>query len=156
MALTTTTSLMILGTVLSTGVSAMGAMASAKGQAQQASMQAELARRQAERERQIGAMQASQQREKNKRLGGTQRALLSGSSGGDLGDGSALLVQEELAEEGEFNARLLENNAAARVSSLEADRVLALSRASQARSAGMFRAGSALLSGGTNIAKAMI
>lgn len=153
MPLTTTQAILVAGTALSASTAAAGAMASSKGQAQQAKMQGELARRQAEREREIGALNASQQREKNKRAEGTQRALLAGSSGRDIGEGSALLVQEELAEEGEFNARILENNAAGRVSSLEADRVLALSRASQARSGGAFRAGSALLSGGLDIAK---
>jgi len=123
---------------------------SAQGQAQGAKMQAELARRQAERERQIGAMQAAQQREGSKRTEGTQRALLA-ARGGDTGTGSALLVQEELAEEGEFNARLAENNAAARSSQFEAENVLQQARARQIRSAGLMRAGTTLLAGASDI-----
>jgi len=150
MALTTTQ--IAIMTAVSTAASAATSMASAAGAAQQGQMQAELARRQAERERQIGVLQAGQLREKNKRTEGTQRALIAGK-GSDLGDGSALLIQEELAEEGEFNARLTENNTAARASGFEAERTIALARASQARSSGMMRAGSALLSGGRDIAK---
>lgn len=102
----TTAQVVTLMAVSSAAQAGMQVM-SARGQASGAKMQAELARRQAERERQIGAMQAQQQRERSKRTEGTQRALLA-ARGGDTGTGSALLVQEELAEEGEFNARLAE------------------------------------------------
>lgn len=147
---TLTTGQAIALAAASTAAQAGMQVMSAKGQSQQAKMQAELARRQADRERQIGAMQAQQQREKNKRTEGTQRALLA-ARGGDTGTGSALLVQGELAEEGEFNARLQENNAAARASGFEAESVLQQARARQARAAGLMRAGSTLLSGASDI-----
>ena len=145
----TTAQVVTLMAVSSAAQAGMQVM-SARGQAQGAKMQAELARRQAERERQIGAMQASQLREQSKRTEGTQRALLA-ARGGDTGTGSALLVQEELAEEGEFNARLAENNAAARSSQFEAENVLQQARARQIRSAGLMRAGTTLLSGASDI-----
>ena len=141
--------LMAVSSAASAGMQVM----SAQGAGQSAKMQAELARRQADRERQIGQLQAKQQREKNKRVEGTQRALLA-ARGGDTGTGSALLVQEELAEEGEFNARLAENNAAARASGFEAEAVLQQARARQARAAGLMRAGSTLLSGASDIGMA--
>ena len=138
------TTTMIALTAASAAVSAAGAIAQGKAAENQAKTQAELARRSAERERQIGAMKAKQQRESNKRTEGTQRALLS-ATGGDPGTGSALLVQEELAEEGEFNARLTENNAAAQASQFEAERVMRLAAGKNARKASYFRAGQALL-----------
>ena len=151
MALTTTqlAVLSAVSTLATTGASFMQSSSQSAG----AGMQAELARRQAAREAQIGQMQAAQQRERNKRTEGTQRGLLAGASGGDPGTGSALLVQEELAEEGEFNARIIENNAAARVASARADEVLQRSRINQFEQAGLMRSGSALLKGGTQIAK---
>ena len=138
--------------VASAAIGAAGAMSSAKAAKNMASTEAELAERQARRDKQIGAMQASQSREESKRTEGTQRALLN-ERGGDAGTGSALLVQEELAEEGEFNARLIENNAAALASSSQAQAVLAQARGRNAARAGMFRAGSALLSGASSVAK---
>ena len=146
------TTTMIALTAASAAMSAAGAIAQGKAAENQAKTQAELARRSAERERQIGAMKAKQQRESNKRTEGTQRALLS-ATGGDTSTGSSLLVQEELAEEGEFNARLVENNAAAQASQFEAERVMRLAAGKNARTASYFRAGQALLSGGSDIAK---
>jgi len=138
--------------VASAAVGAAGAMGQAKAAKNMAATEAELARRQARRDKQIGAMQASQSRESSKRTEATQRALLN-ERGGDAGTGSALLVQEELAEEGEFNARLIENNAAALASSSQAQAVLAQARGRNAARASTFRAGSALLSGASAVAK---
>jgi hypothetical protein len=145
------TGTLIALTAASAAMSAAGAISQGKAAKNMADTEAELARRQADRERQIGAMQAKQQRESNKRTEATQRGLLS-TTGGDASTGSSLLVQEELAEEGEFNARLVENNAAAQASQFEADRVMALAAGKNARSASFFRAGNALLSGATDIA----
>jgi len=138
----------------STAASAGLAIMSAKSAAQGPKLEAELAGRQAQREKEIGELQASQEREANKRVQGTQRALLA-TSGGDPGTGSALLVQEELAEEGEFNAQVIENNAAARANTFEADRVLQQARSKQIAQSGFFRAGSTLLSGASGIASTL-
>lgn len=135
-----------------TAMSAVGAISAGSSAQAQAKTQSEILRRQAERERQIGESNAKVQREKNKRLAAKQMALLD-ATGQDAGTGSALLVQQELAEEGEFNARLIENNAAAQISSLNEQRVLTQMKGSAAKKASFFKAGSALLEGGTNIAK---
>jgi hypothetical protein len=137
---------------VSTAMSVAGAMSAGRAAQSQSNTQAEILRRQAERERQIGESNAKVQREKNKRLAAKQMALLD-ATGQDAGTGSALLVQQELAEEGEFNARLIENNAAAQISSLNEQRVLQQMKGSAARKSSLFKAGSALLEGGTNIAK---
>jgi hypothetical protein len=150
-AMTTGTAIAIAAA--STAAQAGLAIMSAKSQAQAPALQAELSGRQAQREKEIGELQASQEREANKRVQGTQRALLA-ARGGDPGTGSALLVQEELAEEGEFNAQVIENNAAARVNTFEADRVLQQARSKQIAQSGLFRAGSTLLSGASSIATA--
>lgn len=148
----TATQMAIMSAVTTAAKMGMSMMQSS-GQSAGAGMQAELANRQAQREAQIGQMQAAQQRERNKRTEGTQRALLAGGTGGDASTGSALLVQPELAEEGEFNARIVENNAAARVNSARADEVLQRARMNQFNQAGLMRAGSALLKGGSQIAQ---
>ena len=127
-------------------MSAVGAINQGKMANQQAKMQAEMYARQAERERQIGELNAARRRTSNKRIEGTQRAIL-GAGGGYMSEGSALLAQEELAGEGELNARLIENNAAAQVSSLQAQQVLERARGKNAERAGYIRAGSALLKG---------
>ena len=128
------------------GVSALGAIQQGKAANQQAKTQAEMYARQAERERQMGELNAARKRKEGKRVAGTQRAIL-GAGGGDMSEGSALLAQSELAEEAELNARLLESNAEAKVSSLQAQGVLERARGKAAQTAGYIRAGSALLKG---------
>ena len=127
-------------------VSALGAIQQGKAANQQAKTQSEMYARQAERERQMGELAAARKRKEGKRVAGTQRAIL-GAGGGDMSEGSALLAQGELAEEAELNARLLENNAAAKISSLQAQGVLERARGKAAHTAGYIRAGSALLKG---------
>ena len=150
MALSTTT--MAVMAAVSTAVSMAGTYSQAKAAKNMADTEAELARRQAERERQIGTLQASRQRERSKRVEGTQRALLAGNTA-DASKGSALLVQEALAEEGKFNEQLAKNNAAARADAFEAERVMSSQRAKNDLAAGYTRMGTTLLSGGTKIAK---
>ena len=126
---------------------------SGAAQANQAKYQAELAKNEAERAKQIGALQARQQRKKNKGLEANQRALLAGR-GADMSSGSALLVGTELSKENELNARLIENNAAAQQTSLQNEAELQRMRARNARSSSTFRAGSALLQGGNKLSEA--
>jgi hypothetical protein len=136
-------------TMLAAASLAVGTVGTIKqGQAakQAAGLQAELYRREAEREKQIGALNAKRVRDEGESLSATQRALL-GASGGAAGTGSALLIQEDLAQETEFNARLAENNAAAAISSKNAQIVLARAEGRSAQTASYFRAGSTLLKG---------
>ena len=58
----------------------------------------------------VGAHEAAALRKKTEAQLATQRAIRAGT-GGDTSTGSALLVAEDLAEEGEYNALLAENNA---------------------------------------------
>ncbi len=119
-------------------------MSSGQAEADRYNFEAEIRRQEAERERQLGELNAKRQREDNERLAATQRARLAGS-GRDVGTGSALLLQDDLAEEGEFNALLLEADADAKVRSKLAERELSLAAGRNASTASFFRAGSALL-----------
>jgi hypothetical protein len=137
-----------VGNVLTAGSGILSAGAALQsGAAQQAAMnaQAEIYRQQAERTRQIGEIEAARYRANTARVAGTQRALLAGS-GVDTSTGSALLVQGELAGEGEFNALSMENNTAANVSALKANEVMARASGRNARTASTYRAGTTLLS----------
>jgi len=125
-------------------VSAAGAIGQGKAAQNAANVQAQLYERQAQRDREIGALNARRQREEAERLAGTQRALLGSQEGGS---GSALLVQEDLGAEGEFNARLAEANAEAVASSKMTQAVLSRAEGRGARQASYFRAGTALLKG---------
>ena len=139
--------------VISTAVSAVGAISQGAAAGKQAKYQAQVAQNQAERARQMGALQASQQRKKNKALEASQRSLLA-SRGADASTGSALLVGGALGAENELNARLLENNAAAEQTSLQAEAQLQQMRAKNARTSSYFRAGTALMKGGNQLSKA--
>jgi len=139
--------------LISTAVSAAGAMASGAAASKQAKYQAQVAQNQAERARQMGELQASQQRKKNKALEASQRALL-GGRGADASTGSALLVGTALGAENELNARLVENNATAQQTSLQAEAQLQQMRAKSARTSSYFRAGTSLLKGGNELSKA--
>lgn len=139
-----------MGTMLSsigTLSSVMGAIGGGSAANQSAQMQADIYARQAAREREMGALQAGRLRKQNEQVAATQRALLA-SGGRDMSTGSALLIQEDLAEEGEFNALLAENNTDATISSLRAQEVMERAKGKNAQTASYFRAGSTLLKGG--------
>ena len=121
------------------GMIAQGSQANAA-----AKSQAELNRRAAERERQLGQLRAKQIRDDASQLAGTQRSILDGQ-GRDRSSGSALLVQADLAEEGEYNARLAENDSEATISSIRAQSVLRLAEGRNAQTAGYWNAGTTLL-----------
>ena len=138
-----------MGTMLSsigTLSSVMGAIGGGSAANQAAQFQGDMYARQAQREREMGELQAGRLRTENERVAATQRALLA-SGGRDISSGSALLIQEDLAEEGEFNALLTENNTAAKISSLRSQEVLERARGKNAKTASYFRAGSSLLKG---------
>lgn len=131
---------------------AASAMQQGRQQQDMSNIQAEIFSRQAKREREIGELNARRTREQGESLAATQRAILAGS-GGEGSTGSALLIQEDLAEETEFNARLAENNAEAAAQSKMSEAVLARLEGRNARTASFYRAGTALLSGASDIAK---
>lgn len=132
----------------SVGMSALGAIQQGNAANAAAQTNAALMNRQARREAEIGALNAKRQRAAGEKLAGTQRALLAGG-GGDQSTGSALLLQEGLAQESEFNARLAESNAEEAIFAKQAEAVLARAEGRNAKTSSMFRAGTALLKGGT-------
>ena len=134
-------------TAIGTLSSVMGAIGGGSAANQAAQMQADIYARQAAREREMGALSAKRLRAQNEQVAASQRALLA-SGGRDMSTGSALLIQEDLAEEGEFNALLAENNTDATISSLRAQEVMERAKGKNAQTASYFRAGSALLKGG--------
>ena len=136
-----------VGKVVSTGVGFLGTLQKGNAAAQAGNNQAALFARQAQRETEIGELNARRVRDKGKSLAGTQRALLSGSSG-DASTGSNLIAQEALAGETEFNARLAEANADFRADESRAQGVLARQRGRFAQTSSAFRGGSNLLSEG--------
>lgn len=138
--------------LISTAVSAVGAISQGKAASAQAKYQAQIANQQAERARQMGELQARNQRKKNKALEASQRAIIA-SRGGDTSTGSALLIGTELAAENELNARLVENNAAAQQTALQNEAELQRARARNATSSSFFRAGTSLLKGGNQLSK---
>lgn len=128
------------------GLSAVGMVAEGIRANQQAKFQARVQRQQAERERLRGEAEAADRRRQSQRLLARQRALLAGS-GVDPGVGSALLLQEDTAAEEELAA--LRTEAGFKTSATRLEQQAELTRASGrgAQRAGVFRAGSRLLSG---------
>lgn len=142
----TATTVAATAAVASAGIGAFSAIQQGQNASAQAKMQSELYRRQAEREQQIGAINAANARRQADALAGTQRATMGGGSR-DTSSGSALLIQEDLASEGELNAKRAENNAQAAATNLRANAAMAVASGQSAQTASYFRAGSALLGG---------
>ena len=133
--------------VAGAAVSAVGTVASGMAAKEQGNTQAELYRRQAAREEQIGMLNSKREEKKNKQIQASQRALL-GAKGVDMTEGSALLVQSELAEEGKLNEMLIKNNAEAAADTARSQGVIAKMQGKNAQTASYFRAGSTLLQAG--------
>jgi hypothetical protein len=140
------TTIAAVAAVASAAMAGVSAIQQGQAASSQAKMQSELYRRQAEREQQIGAINAAAARRQADALAGTQRATMGGGSR-DSSSGSALLIQEDLAGEGELNAKRAENNAQAAATNLRANAAMAAASGQSAQSASYYRAGSALLGG---------
>jgi hypothetical protein len=119
-------------------------MGAGRAAAAAAEQNAELMRRQAARELEIGQLNARRIRDRGESLAATQRSLLA-AGGGDPSSGSALLIQENLAQETEFNAQLAKNNAAMAASTKNAQAVIARAEGRSASTASLFRTGTSLL-----------
>lgn len=130
-------------------VGAVGAIQSGNAAASAGKVQAELYERSAKREREIGALNAKRVRAKTESTAASARAMLAGS-GTDASTGSALLIQEDIAAEGEFNARLAENNAEVSATGQTTQAVLSRAEGRNARTASYYRAGTSLLSGASS------
>ena len=132
----------------SAAIGAIGAINQGKAANRAAQAQAAHYRAQAERERQIGMVNQQRLAKENEALAGRQRALLAGQ-GRDIGSGSALLVQSDLAEEGAYNEALALANAEDAAYGREAQAALEVAEGRAAKSAGYFKAGTTLLTAGS-------
>ena len=137
--------------IASMAVSAVGAISQGVAAQQAAQFNAAVARQQAEIERQRGALEEERERRRNRAILGAQRAGF--SRAGVALEGTPLLVQEETAAEAELDALTVRFGG-----QLGTARELARARAERfggraALSAGLFRAGSTLLTGAGEIAK---
>jgi hypothetical protein len=132
-------------------MSATAAIAQGEAAASEAKAQAALRDQQAQRQREVAAFQEERARRDAERVQGAQRARLA-ATGVDPAAGTALLLQEELAGQSEFNALLAraQGEGDARLTEHQAriDRL----RGRNARTAGYLRAGTTLL---TSASRAM-
>ena len=126
------------------GAQAVGGAVSSRAERKAGAYQEAVLARQAAREREIASLQADRQRKKTEQMSATQRAVLA-ARGQDISTGSALLVQEDLAEEGEYQARLTEAGGEAQAAGMEAEGRLAGMRGRAKATGTMFRTGTNLL-----------
>jgi len=129
-------------------LSAVSAMKAGQQSASQAKYQQALALQQAERERELGQMAADDRRRQGSRLAATQRARLA-ASGVDMNTGTALLLQEDLAAETEYQALVAEAGGDTSAAAFEAEGKLFGAKAGAARTQSYFKAGTTLLSAGS-------
>jgi len=132
----------------SAAIGAIGAINQGRASNQAAQAQAAHYKAQAERERQLGLVNQQRLSKENEALAGRQRALLAGQ-GRDIGSGSALLVQSDLAEEGAYNEQLALANAEDAAYGKKAQAALELAEGRGAKTAGYFKAGTTLLTAGS-------
>lgn len=130
-------------------VAAASAIAQGKAAANQAKAQGALHQSQAERQREIARLQETRQRRDAERVQGSQRARLA-ASGIDPAAGTALMQQESLAGESEFNALLTRAQGEGDARSLDFQAQLDRLRGRNARTAGYLNAGTTLLTRGGN------
>ena len=137
-------------TAASTAMSAIGAIREGNAADAAAKAQAQAAEQQAQAQRNVGQFEVAQERREQRRVFGQQVAQL-GSQGTALtGQPIDLLADSAKQNELALQAIRFQSEIAARNQENEAD--LARFRGRQARSAGIFKAGTALLSGATKIA----
>jgi hypothetical protein len=124
----------------------MGNIQQGKQQQNAANYQAAVYEQQADRERQIGAHNATQIADRNKRMAARQTALLSGT-GRSVGGGTELMVQTEFAEDAELERLIALNSADASSTRLKQSASASRAEGNAAKKAGYMRAGTSLLSG---------
>lgn len=125
----------------------------AAGQAQQGQYgqqsldyQAAVYRQQAEREQELAKLEAMRAQKDDDALAGRQRAILA-AQGRDISEGSALLVQQDFADETAYQEALTAAGGDTRAYRLRQDAELAAMAGRNARFAGNVRAGTTLLKG---------
>ena len=128
-------------------LSAVGSMKAGQAAASTARFQQGLALQKAQRDREIGELSASEIRRQGSRLAATQRARLA-ASGVDINTGTALLLQEDLAAETEYQALVAKAGGDTQAAGAEAEAQLFGMQGSAALTAARFKAGTTLLSAG--------
>ena len=140
---------MAVGAIVAIVGGVLGAVSSQqKGQAasSQANFEANVRNQQAAQERKVAAAEEADFRRSQARALGDRRAGL-GASGIDPSTGSPLLATGDFAAEVELNARRIREGGELRATRLEQEAVLKRQAGANAKTGGLFGAGSSLLSG---------
>lgn len=127
-------------------VSAYGAIQQGQAAQDQANYQATIQQQQADRERQIAAANEQDYRRQQSRLMASRRAIL-GGAGVDAGEGSTLLVSEDMASESELQALRIRNGGEVSATRLTQQAALTRMSGENAKTGGYSRAGASLLQG---------
>lgn len=141
MAIASTTALLI-----ASGLAATSALSQGYAANQQSRFEANVSQQQATREREIAASEEQDFRRRQSAVLAERRAAL-GGSGIQTTTGSPLLSSEDFAAEVELQARRIRAGGQIRATRLEQQASLLRARGRTARTQGLFRAGSSLLSG---------
>lgn len=141
-----TTTLALASAGLSAAQAFAGARAQSRAQSQALNNQAARQRQLADRQRQIADLQEAQLRRQRSREEARLRNSLA-STGRDAGTGSALLFQQNLTAENEFDALISRASGHARAQPFENDARRLSYRANSLRGAGFRTAANSLLRG---------
>lgn len=133
-------------------MAAISAAAQAKASSNQASFQAAVARQQAERQKQLAAIEEARVRADVSRKLASQRARMA-AAGVQPSAGSALLIAESGAGEGEFQARLTRSQGLNRAAQLEQNATLSDMKGQAARTQGKLQVATSLLRAGGQASK---
>lgn len=144
-------SLSLITTLLGTGLSAVGTLASANATAQAATYKAENDRMLAEDALKRGHEEEDAQRRKTAALMGRQRAVMAAGNV-DLGSGSPLAILGDTAALGELDAQTIKGNAKREATFYENSAKASDMEAKSAKTAGMFGAFSTILGGAGTLA----
>lgn len=139
-----------LMSVVGAGISAYGSIREGQDQAQASRYNADVARQQATMIEQSGALEAEDKRRQALRLTKRQTALYAAS--GVTLSGSPLAVMIDSAAEGELDARISEYNTKVGASQARSQAGYDEMQAGMYERGGLYKAGTTLLTAGTNIA----
>lgn len=139
--------LLIAGTVMTTGATAVNAI----NQGRIADANARLMRVQAENAREVAGAKAQDQRLKTKALIGKQTAAF-GASGGEINTGSSLNILADTAQIGEVDARRILVAGENRANALEFSADLTQQAGDAAKTTGLIKAAGTALTGGSQVA----
>ncbi len=141
-------------TAASTAMSAIGAIREGNAADAAAKAQAQAAEQQAQAQRNVAQFEVAQERSEQRRAFGQQVAQL-GSQGTAL-TGQPIDLLADSAKQDELALQAIRFRSEIGAQNFENDAALARFRGRQARSDGIFKAGTALLTGGTKIAGQLV